>query len=184
MAEADLNKLLQKSGQGDSQAFRQLYDIASPKLMAIAVRMLNDHHLAEDVVQQTMMAAWHSAADYDPGRSQAATWLTSITRYRALDLIRKHGRQRDILRDEQQDILSVLGHDEPVQDSDPVPSETSDRLRHCFGEISRDQAGCIQLAFVEGLTFNEIAMKLDRSIGTVKSWMRRGLQKLRECVEL
>lgn len=184
MAEADLNKLLQKSGQGDSQAFRQLSDIASPKLMAIAVRMLNDHNLAEDVVQQTMMTAWHSAADYDPGRSQAATWHTSITRYRALDLIRKRGRQREILRDEQQDILSVLGHDEPVRDNDPVPSETADRLRHCFGEIRRDQAGCIQLTFVDGLTFNEIAMKLDRSLGTVKSWMRRGLQKLRECVEL
>lgn len=183
MVEADLNKLLQKSGQGDAQAFRQLYDAVSPKLMAIAVRMLHDYHQAEDVVQQTMMAAWLSATEYDPGRSQAATWLISITRYRALDLIRKRGRQREILRDGQQDVLSVLGHDEPAQDKDPVPSETADRLMHCFGEISRDQAGCIQLAYVEGMTFNEIAMKLDRSIGTIKSWMRRGLQKLRECVE-
>lgn len=183
MAEADLNLLLQKSGQGDAQAFRQLYDAVSPKLMAIAVRMLNDHHLAEDVVQQTLMAAWHSAADYDSKQSQAATWLTVITRYRALDLIRKRGRQREILRDGQQDILSVLGHDEPAQANEPVPSETADRLKHCFSEISRDQASCIQLAFVEGLTFNEIALKLDRSLGTIKSWMRRGLQKLRECVE-
>lgn len=183
MSETDLNQLLQKSARGDVHAFRELYDAVAPKLMAIAVRMLKDHHLAEDVVQQTMMAAWHSAGDYDPGQSQAATWLTSITRYRALDLIRKRGRQREILRDGQQDIRSVLGHDEPAHASEPVPSETAHRLTHCFGEISRDQAGCIQLAFVEGLTFNEIAMKLDRSIGTIKSWMRRGLQKLRECVE-
>ncbi len=184
MAESDLNTLLQKSGEGDKHAFRQLFDAVSPKLMAVAVRMLNDHQQAEDVVQETMMAAWLSGSDFDPGRSQASTWLTAITRYRALDLLRKRGRQRDILRDGEHDILTVLGHDEPAQEVEPVSSGTVDRLQHCFGEISRDQAGCIQLAFTEGLTFDEISSRLDRPLGTIKSWMRRGLQKLRECVEL
>ncbi|MGH8165693.1 MAG: RNA polymerase sigma factor [Woeseiaceae bacterium] len=183
MAEPDLNALLQRSGRGDQRAFRELYDAAAPKIMAIAVRLLNDRHQAEDVVQQTMISAWRSGSDYDPERSQATTWLASIARYRALDLLRKSARQHAILREGQHDILQVLGHDQSLHKSDPIPSETVSRLEHCLGEITRDQAGCIQLAFVDGLTFSEIATQLDRSIGTVKSWVRRGLQKLRECVE-
>jgi RNA polymerase sigma-70 factor (ECF subfamily) len=183
MAEPDLNDLLQRSGRGDERAFRALYDAAAPRIMAIAMRMLKDHHQAEDVVQQTMIAAWHSASDYDPARSRATTWLISIARYRSLDLLRKSSRQDDILRDDQHEVLRVFGHDEPLQKAEPISSDTISRLEHCLGEISRDQAGCIQLAFVEGLTFSEMAKQLDRSIGTVKSWVRRGLQKLRECVD-
>lgn len=183
MSEPHLNELLQKSGRGDEHAFRALYDAVAPKIMAIAFRLLHDRQQAEDVVQHTMIAAWNSAADYDPGRSQATTWLTSIARYRSLDLLRNDSRRREILRDQQHDVLQVMGHDSPLENSEPVPSETVSRLEHCLKEISRDQAGCIQLAFVEGLTFNEISDRLDRSIGTVKSWVRRGLKKLRECVE-
>jgi RNA polymerase sigma-70 factor (ECF subfamily) len=183
MAEADLNRLLYRSGRGDERAFRALYDAAAPRIMAIALRLLNDHHQAEDVVQQTMIAAWNSASDYDPDRAQAVTWLTSIARYRALDLLRKTGRQLSILNRDKETVLSVLGHDEPFRTSDPIPSQTVRRLERCLGEISRDQAGCIQLAFLDGLTFAEIAAQLERSIGTVKSWVRRGLQTLRECVE-
>ncbi len=183
MAEPDLDLLLRRSSRGDEEAFRVLYDAAAPRIMAIAVRLLKDHHQAEDVVQQTMIAAWNSAGEFDPSRAQATTWLTSIARYRALDLLRKRARREDMLQTGQHDILRVMGHDEPVGDSDPIPSETVTRLMHCFSEISRDQAGCIQLAFVDGLTFSEIAERLERSIGTVKSWVRRGLQKLRECVE-
>jgi RNA polymerase sigma-70 factor (ECF subfamily) len=183
MAEPDLNDLLQRSGRGDERAFRELYDVAAPKIMAIAVSMLRDHHQAEDVVQQTMIAAWRSASDYDPERSQATTWLTAIARYRSLDLLRKSRRRDDILRDDQHEVRRVLGHDEPLRKAEPIASDTVNRLERCLGEISRDQAGCIQLAFVEGLTFSEMAEQLGRSIGTVKSWVRRGLQKLRECVE-
>lgn len=76
-----------------------------------------------------------------------------------------------------------MGHDSPLDAAAPLPAETASRLEFCFGQISRDQAGCIQLAYLDGLTFTEIAAKLERSIGTVKSWVRRGLAKLRECVE-
>ncbi len=182
--EVDFDDLLHRTGRGDQRAFRKLYDAVSPRLMAVALRMLNDRQQAEDVVQETLMAAWRSGAEHDARRSRATTWLISITRYRALDLIRRHGRQRDILDAGQQDIRRVLGHDEPEQESEGIAPEVADRLQHCFGEISRDQAGCIQLAFTEGLTFQEIALRLERPIGTIKSWMRRGLQKLRECVEL
>ncbi len=183
MDEPDLNSLLLQSGRGDERAFRALYQAAAPKIMAISLRLLNDHHQAEDVVQQTMIAAWNSASDYDPERSLATTWLTSIARYRSLDLLRKRKRQQGMLREDKENILSVLGHDSPFQTSDPIPSATASRLERCLAEIGPDQAGCIQLAFLDGLTFAEIAAQLERSVGTVKSWVRRGLQKLRECIE-
>ena len=183
MPESDLNSLLQRSGRGDERAFRELYQAAAPKIMAIAFRMLSDRHQAEDIVQQTMIAAWNSAADYDPDKSQATTWLTSIARYRCLDILRNNTRRQKILRDQQHDVRQVMGHDIPLENTDPIPSDTVSRLEHCLGEISADQAGCIQLAFVDGLTFSEIAGRLDRSLGTVKSWMRRGLDRLRECLE-
>ena len=75
-----------------------------------------------------MMSAWHSASDYDPGRSQATTWLTSIARYRSLDLLRKSSRHDEILRADRHNILRVLGHDEPWQADDPLPSATANRL--------------------------------------------------------
>ena len=183
MTEPDLDSLMVRSGQGDEHAFRALYDAAAPKIMAIAYRMLSDHHQAEDVLQQTMIAAWNSAGEFDPDRAHASTWLTSIARYRSLDLIRKSARQRSALEEGHQDILRVLGHDQPIGNASPLPSETVNRLEECLSEISRNEAGCIQLAFLDGLTFREIADRLEKSIGSVKSWIRRGVQKLRECVE-
>ena len=183
MTEIDLDSLMVRSGRGDQRAFRELYDTVAPKIMAIAYRMLSDHHQAEDVVQQTMIAAWHSAGEFDPDKSHATTWLTSIARYRSLDLIRKSARQRSAFEEGHQDVLRVLGHDQPIASANPLPSETVNRLEECLSEITRDEAGCIQLAFLDGLTFSEIAVRLEKSIGTVKSCVRRGMQKLRECVE-
>jgi RNA polymerase sigma-70 factor (ECF subfamily) len=182
MTEPDLNALLSQSGQGDKRAFHHLYEAVVPRLLAIALRLLRDKHQAEDVVQQAMVSAWRSAGDFDPSRAQASTWLTAIVRYRALDLVRTQGRRRDILHDSQHDIREVFGHDPDAAESDPLSEHTIDRLEHCFGEISRDQAGCIQLAFLDGMTCSEIAQHRQTSIGTIKSWLRRGLAKLRECV--
>jgi RNA polymerase sigma-70 factor (ECF subfamily) len=182
-SDLDLDSLIERSGRGDRDAFRQLYDRVSPKIMAISLRMLGDHHQAEDVLQQTMLAAWNAAADFDRRKSGASTWLVSIARYRALDLLRKSQRQRSTLEAQGQDVIQVLGHDQPLSRSSDLPARTQSRLEECLREIRRDEAGCIELAYIDGLTFAEIAARLDRSLGTVKSWIRRGVQKLRVCIE-
>ena len=183
MTEQELNGLVLRCADGDQDAFRRLYDAVAPRLLAIAMRITGDRQQAEDVLQQSMLAAWRSADDYSPERAQATTWLTSIVRYRALDLLRSRSRRRDVLTTGKQDIASVFGHDRPIESGEPVSAQLAARLDHCFGEISRDEASCIQLVYLDGLTFSELADRVDRSVGTVKSWVRRGLQKLKVCVE-
>lgn len=179
----DLERLLAETGRGSERAFRELYEAAAPQLLAIARRLLRDHHRAEDAVQQAMVSAWRSASSFDPARARASTWLISIVRHRAIDMLRQQRRQQAALSDERHDILAALGQDEPPAAREPLSATVARKLGRCFREIGRDQAGCIQLAYLNGLTFREIADHLERSIGTVKSWVRRGLKQLRECVE-
>lgn len=181
--EADLEKLLADSARGSQAAFRELYEATAPRLLAVARRLLHDHHRAEDALQQAMVSVWNSAASFDPQRARASTWLVSIVRNRSIDMLRREVRQHSALTDDRHDILAVLGQDEPLKVREPLSRTVARKLGRCFGEISNDQAGCIQLAYLDGLTFSEIAAHLERSIGTVKSWVRRGLQQLRECVE-
>lgn len=183
MTEKKLDELVLRCAEGDEDAFRRLYDEVAPRLLAIAMRLIGDRQQAEDVLQQAMLAAWRSAGDYDPGRAQATTWLTSIVRYRSLDVLRRRSRRKEVLSTGEQDIASVFGHDIPVSAGEPVSERLAARLDDCFGEISRDEAACIQFIYLDGLTFAELAARLERSIGTVKSWVRRGLQKLKVCVE-
>jgi RNA polymerase sigma-70 factor (ECF subfamily) len=182
MDEGTINQLLVDCGRGDQDAFRKLYDTTAPQLLAIAKRILSDHQQAEDVLQQTMIAVWHKAHEFNEEKSLATTWLTAITRHRAIDLLRKRGRQQQMIRTDQHDIREVFGHDRSLAPSDPIPSSMTSRLDFCLGHLSRDQAGCVQLAYLDGLTVSEIADKLNRSAATVKSWIRRGLTKLRECI--
>lgn len=181
--EAELEKLLADSGRGSQAAFRELYETTAPRLLAVARRLLHDHHRAEDALQQAMISVWNAAANYDPARARASTWLMSIVRNRCIDILRREGRQQSALTDERYDILAVMGQDEPLEVREPLSRTVARKLGRCFREISSDQAGCIQLAYLDGFTFSEIAAEVERSIGTVKSWVRRGLRQLRECVE-
>lgn len=179
----DLDHLLTATAAGDEKAFQELYKSAAPQLLAIARRMLGDPSQAEDVLQQTMITAWNSAGEYDPQRAAATTWLTSIIRNNAIDHIRRHGRREAVMSDDRHDILATLGQDADAGPDEPLSQKVEQRILHCFGKINREHAGCIQLAYLDGLTFPEIAEQVQRSLGTVKSWVRRGMQKLRECIE-
>jgi len=183
MTDQEINDLLARCADGDEQALTTLYDAVAPKLLAIAARMLGDRQQAEDVLQHTMLSAWHSAGDFDPTRARATTWLTSIIRYRALDVLRQRQRQQRAVDTSEQDIADIFGHEQPVATEEPVSDELAKRIDYCFGQISRNEASSIQLAYLDGLTFREVAARLERSIGTVKSWVRRGLEKLKACVE-
>ncbi len=177
-----LNALMPGIAGGDEGAFRTLYDRTAPQLLALLLRLLKSRPLAEDVLQETMVAAWSRAADFDPARAGVRTWLTTIARRRALDLLRSGTRRRAILRDDEHDIRQFLGFagNEPAL---PESSDTDRRLAECLGRLQLEAAASIRYAYLDGLTFAEISAALERSIGTVKSWVRRGLGKLRECMQ-
>lgn len=178
-----LDQLLLQSGRGDTAAFQKLYDAAAPQLLGIARRLLRDHHQAEDVLQHGMIAAWTKAREFNPEQARATTWLTSIVRHRAIDVLRQHGKQTKSLREDQDDILTALGQDAPHQAADPISNRVSEKLNCCLAEMDAQQVQCIQLAYLDGCTFREIAVHVSRPIGSVKSLVQRGLKKLRDCLE-
>ena len=178
----DLDALLLKAGAGYEAAFRQLYETASPAILAFLVRMLRDRYLAEDVLQESMVIAWNKAQQFDPSLASAKTWITTIARRRALDVIRSRGRRDEVMDAGAQDIRVVLGHDQ-TPGAETESGRTGDRLAFCFGQLSAEAASCIQLAYLDGLTVSEVAARIDRSLGSVKSWIRRGLVKLRACMQ-
>lgn len=184
----ELNELMQRAAGGDEAAFRRFYDLCSPSILAFLIRLLKDRFHAEDVLQDAMVIAWKSAPDFDQNLASARTWITTIARRRAIDQLRSHQRQQEILREGAGDIRSTMGLDNSSLENDKSRSEaesrmTENRLAFCFDELSGDAATCIRFAYLDGLTFPEISRHIDRSLGTVKSWVRRGLQSLRECMQ-
>lgn len=180
---AELDILMSQAAGGDQVAFRKFYDRASPSILAILVRLMKDRYQAEDVLQDAMVVAWNKAAEFDPGLASARTWITTIARRRAIDLLRSDTRRQEILHHDAKGIRHSMGLDEISSPTPPESAATAERLVQCFGELDPNAAACIRFAYLDGLTFSEIAERLSRSLGTVKSWVRRSLAKLKACMQ-
>lgn len=177
MQEPDLLNLLARTAQRDAQAFKELYDHTAPQLNAIALRILKQQTLAEDALQDTYIQIWHRAEDYHADRGSVMAWLTGIMRYRAIDLLRRNPG----------DGASAHSATE-TEDPDPQPDtfaaakEASHTLHDCLARLSDSQRQSISLAYFEGLTHQELAARTGAPLGSVKSRIRRALQRLRECL--
>jgi RNA polymerase sigma-70 factor, ECF subfamily len=179
-ASADsLIPLLSASARGDQHAFKSLYDRTSAHLYGICLRILRREDWAEDALQEAFVKVWHHASDYHPEKGTVMTWLISIVRYRALDVLRKRDNQVDLddeaLAQIPDDALSPL--DRMIQGNERAA------LENCMGELQPDHKQSIALAFLHGLTHDELTRQLQKPLGTVKSWIRRGLQALKRCLE-
>lgn len=172
-----LTGLLTATGRGDRGAFTRLYRLASAKLFGLLLRILKDEAAAEDCLQEVFLAVWRHAGRYDPGQAAPMTWLTVIARHRALDRLRRV-----------QPVLSLDSVDEALLGSHPDPVEAgaggmTTQLNRCLDELVAAQRECLLLAYTEGLTQPELATRLAIPLGTVKTWVRRGLEQLRNCLE-
>lgn len=181
---ARLAELLARTALADQQAFGELYRSTSSHLYGVAVRMLREAPLAEEVVQESYVAIWHHAGTYVAAKSQPLTWLTAIVRNRCLDALRK--RELDTIS------MTADGDDDADLDL-PVDGGTPDQLllqgadaasvRDCVERLEGGSRQAIALAFFQGLTHAELAEHLREPLGTVKSWVRRGLERLRQCLD-
>ncbi len=172
----ELVQLLRESFRGNQDAFEQLYKKSSPRLFAIALRLLKDRTQAEEVLQEAFVQIWHNASEYHSERGDVLAWMTTIVRYRALDHLRLKKREAVINEDtdwELYDIESSYGRQ----------STQEIALVGCMSELNMDQRNSISLAFFEGLTHEELAGRLSKPLGTVKAWVRRGIQSLKKCLE-
>jgi RNA polymerase sigma-70 factor (ECF subfamily) len=172
--EIELAQLLQKCAAQDTAAFRVLYDKTSPILFARLLRMLRRRSVAEEVLQDVFVRIWQRAAQFEAHRGRALAWMVTIARYCAIDLMR---RERMTLVSD--DAIGEIA-DESADDAGGI--EKPNNFDHCIGQLNDNTRKCLTLAFVEGRSHDEIARLTTNPLGSVKSWIRRGLLALKECL--
>ncbi len=179
-ARAALVDALMRTGQDDRDAFRTVYTMTSAKLFGICLRICGERQGAEDVLHDVYLTIWNRAGAYQPGRASPISWLATIARNRAIDWRRRQGRTRSVAIEEADAISD--GH--PAQDDVLLADEANARLHHCLEGIEDRQRGAIRSAFFGGLTYAELAERQAVPLGTMKSWVRRGLLALRRCLDV
>ena len=177
---ATLAKWISAVALGDRQAYRRLYDATSPKLFAVALRILRDESRAEDVLQDSFVNVWNGAAGYNSSLSAPMTWMVTIVRNRALDYIRRVDRRTIELDD---DLAAVLESDAPTPADSAMRTQDAMALDRCLKRLDAGQRQAIAFAYFQGLTHSELAATMRIPIGTVKTWIRRGLEKMKRCLD-
>ncbi|MBY0331129.1 MAG: sigma-70 family RNA polymerase sigma factor [Acetobacteraceae bacterium] len=176
-SEATLADLVVAVAGGDRGALRSLYQRQSVRLFGIAQAILRDRDAAADALQDAFLRVSQRAGQFDPTRGEAGAWLAGIVRHAALDMARRRGRE--------------MPTDDPALGDQAVEPEALERvaaaaegrrLRECLDALEAKNRQGILLAFVHGLSHAQVAARLDLPLGTVKSWIRRGLLQLRECL--
>lgn len=179
IAQDPLAELMPRIASGDRGALRQLYQSTSAKLFGVCLRILSDREESEDVLQEVYLTIWRRADRFEASRASVMTWISTIARNRAIDRLRARG---------------PLAHAEPVDEleiEDAAPraealleaAQDGQALGACLSELDRRTEAVIRTAFFEGVTYEALAHRLGTPLGTVKSWIRRGLLKLKACLE-
>ena len=178
-ARAALVEALVATGREDRAAFRTLYRLTSAKLFGVCLRICQDRSAAEDVLSDVYLLIWRRAGAYEPGRASPITWLATIARNRAIDWRRSSANRPSTSLDEAPDIAD----EEPSAVDRLLRSEEDLRLHLCLDQLDDKQRGAIRTAFFDGLTYAELAERDSVPLGTMKSWVRRGLLRLKDCLD-
>jgi RNA polymerase sigma factor (sigma-70 family) len=178
---ARLAELLARTALSDQQAFAELYRQTSSHLYAVALRILRESGAAEEVLQESYVNIWHHAGSYVAAKSQPLTWLTSIVRNRCLDQLRR--REVDTVTIDDEEPGMTLADDRPSPMELLLSSADALAVRGCVEGLEAAQKQAIALAFYQGLSHSELARHLRQPLGTVKSWVRRGLERLKACLD-
>lgn len=179
-----LAALLQDISLGNRQALRTLYDLTATKLFGLALRITHRRDWAEDVVQESFVSIWHHAGDYRPHLAAPTTWMTAIVRNRALDCLRRQAAAHlGQAADPDDDLAEWLADDHAGPAEEVLASERARALDRCLQRLEPSQRQVIALAYLRDMSHADLAAQLRVPLGTVKSWIRRGLERLRTCLE-
>lgn len=176
----DCNELLIRCSRQDVEAFRQLYVKTSPKMYAICLRILKQEALAEDVLQEAYVKIWHSADQYVSAKGKAVTWMATVVRNKSLDKLRSlNARPQEV-------DVTYEGVEFASEDLSPDQlahlSDDAGRLKECLSVLKPEQQKVILMSYYHGYTHEEMSKEMDKPLGTIKAWVRRGLEKLRSCL--
>ena len=167
----------------DSQSFRLLYDAASPKLFGFVLRILIKRELAEEVLQETFVSIWNNAASYQPHLAAPMTWMTTIVRNKAFDALRKVDHTVEIDNDNfDKDVMEALESQDPTPIESLQLSGDAKALARCMQRLEGLHRQAIALAFYHDLSHSEVAEQLKQPLGTIKTWVRRSLERLKLCM--
>lgn len=188
--QSDLAHLLSRVALGDRAAFDRLYRDTSPHLLGVILRIQSDRAQAEDVLQEVYVNVWRSAQSFNPALSQARTWLNSVARNRAIDSLRRRQSEPHTVSrfqagpdEDDTDMLQDIAADTPGPLDLLEQASNARALTDCMRGLSGEQQHSLALAYYQGLTHAEVAEQMGHPLGTVKSWVRRGLQGLKNCLE-
>ena len=176
----DVESLLGRCALRDQQALAELYEAVSARVLGLLLRILKNRAVAEEALQDVMVRVWQRSDQYAAYRGRALTWILSIARYRAIDLLRAQRMQ--VTLDEVPE--EALADPDAEEFSQAVSSQRSRRaLDDCMQRLTPEQQRCLSLAYVDGYSQDEIATAIESPLGTVKSWVRRGLASLKRCMD-
>jgi RNA polymerase sigma-70 factor (ECF subfamily) len=171
--------LLAAVAKGDEAAFARLYTATRAKLYGVLVRILRRQDLADEVMQETYLKIWRSAAQFDPARAAPISWMVAIARNRAIDLLRR--RKETSIEDEPQ--AMDLAADQPDPLARRALNEDLQRLLGCIGKLPPERQRLVLLAYYNGWSRERLATELDTPVNTIKTWLRRSLLDVRECLD-
>jgi RNA polymerase sigma factor (sigma-70 family) len=192
-ADTLLADLLSRCALGDRQAFRKLYETTSPRLLGVIAQLVGRGALAEDLLQDVYIRIWKAADQYRAGAGSPMAWMAATARYRAIDHLRSRKARPEVaVGDLPSNAHSDDSDDDPthrMHDPGPGPAKAfevqseASAVQGCLQTLQGAQQQSISLAYYRGLSHNEIATHLGAPLGSVKTWVRRGLIALKACLE-
>jgi RNA polymerase sigma-70 factor, ECF subfamily len=177
MTPEDISQLISRVALGDRAAFNALYAATSAKLFGVCLRVLKNRTDAEDVLQETYVKIWHNAAKYQVSGYSPVTWLVAIARNQAIDRLRARKPEGADLTDAEE--VADVAH---TPEQHALIGNETERLRLCLEKLSPGRAEAVKAAYMEGYSYQELADRLGQPLNTVRTWLRRSLISLKECL--
>jgi RNA polymerase sigma-70 factor (ECF subfamily) len=178
LMQTELVWLVGAVAKGDRSAFERLYVATRAKLYGVLLRILGRPELAEEVMQEIYLKVWKMAHQFDPTRASPITWMVAMARNRAIDIVRKRG---EVSIEDEPDAMNV-----PAETPAPLArremTEELKRLLSCLGKLDPEKQRIVLLAYYSGWSRDQLAQKLDIPVNTIKTWLRRSLIEIRECM--
>jgi RNA polymerase sigma-70 factor, ECF subfamily len=171
---------LARIGAGDRAALQTVYRLTSAKLFGVCLRILGEPGEAEDALQEVFVTVWRKAGDFDPGRASPMTWLIAIARNRAIDRLRATKRSR---RMDPIDAAAGVADAAALAGDALEKAQEQARLHHCLEDLDSHERTALRGAFFDGNTYEELAERMSVPLGTMKSWIRRAMIKLKACLQ-